>query len=486
MSPRLIQRTTHSVAVALVTAGFVVLPSAQAAEFIIESQTLGDAYQLVTSGNQLLNRWQMNQLLGLSIWESAEEGQPQHWSFSSLFRFDLDLGLTDAEIAEVPSFDRSRPSIQYAYADGRALLGGTTDVRIGRQLLADAMDYLMFDGVKVGVKLPWYLGVEAHGGYEVKQGFWPLAANQLELDGTRVIERVEDDDRPTAVVGAAIATRDLPFSNWRLGYRRRFSHGTSPRAGAAPSTAVDSEHVGLSFHQRIVKGLDTSGILSWNLFNGVFDRVQGTARWSPDAAHDLELQYVRLVPTFDADSIFNIFAAYPLNDGNLRWRFHPSDRDRVYLGGMMRLFGNENYADGFRSTPIDSVVEAWGAMGGWLHTFGPSGRDGRVSLDVALEDGYGGRRVLADAGGTWSIVPRAWEAEGRLTVVDFEDSSNPDRKSLSVGYQLGARYLAAGRHREDGQSARRSAFAVIFEHNMNTLQTHQLRLYAMIDLNFWL
>ena len=85
----------------------------RAAEYIVESATLGDAYQLVTSGQQLLNRWQLNQLLGLSIWETADpDGGQQHWSFSSLFRFDLDLGLTEAELAEIPTLDRSRPSIQ--------------------------------------------------------------------------------------------------------------------------------------------------------------------------------------------------------------------------------------------------------------------------------------------------------------------------------------------------------------------------------------
>jgi hypothetical protein len=438
---------------------------ARAVEFLIESQTLGDAYQLVTSGNALLNRWQVHQLLGLSLWETADEKGLQHWSFTSLFRFDIDFGLTDAELRDVPSLNRSLPSIQYAWVDGKELLGGTLDLRIGRQLMADAMDYLMFDGAKFAFKLPWHLGIEAHGGFEVKQSFWPLAATQLELDGVRVIDGIEADDRPTAVIGAALTTRDLPYANYRLGYRRRFSGG-----------AVDSEHVGLSFHQRIVEGLDLSGVVSWNLFNGVFDRVQGTARWRPVEHTELELQYVRLVPTFDADSIFNIFTAFPLNDGNLRWRFFPTENDRVYLGGMVRFFGNENYAEGVLTAPIDTVVEAWGVMGGWVHTFGPKARDGRVSVDVAWQDGYGGRRVLADVAGAWSLVPREWELEGRLTAVDFADALQPERSALSMGYQLGARYLIE----------RRAAFALIFEHNMNAIQDHQLRLYAMVDLNLWL
>jgi hypothetical protein len=438
---------------------------ARAIEYLVESRTLGDAYQLVTSGNTLLNRWQVHQLLGLSLWESPDEDGRQHWSFTSLFRFDIDFGITEEELRDVPTLNRSLPSIQYAWVDGKELLGGAVDLRIGRQLMTDAMDYLMLDGAKVQVKLPFHLGIEVHGGFEVKQDFGVLAATQLELDGVRVISGIEEDDRLVTVIGAALVTRDLQFANYRLGYRRRFSGG-----------AVDSEHLGLSAHQRIVEGLDVSGVANWDLFNGRFERLQATARWRPADFTEVELQYLRLLPSFDADSIFNIFTAFPLNDGNLRWRLYPSEHDRVYLGGMVRFFGNESYAEGTLTAPVDTIVEAWGGMAGWLHTFGPKGRDGRVSVDVAWQDGYGGRRILGDAMGVWSIVPREWEVEGRLTAVDYDDAVKPERSTFSMGYQLGARYLIE----------RQAAFALIFEHNMNAIQDHQVRLYAMVDLNLWL
>jgi hypothetical protein len=103
-----------------------------ALEFLIESHTLGDAYQLVTSGNELLNRWQVHQLLGLSMWESPDEDGQRNWSFTSLFRFDVDFGLSERERRDVPTLDRSLPSIQFAHVDGRDLLGGALDIRIGR------------------------------------------------------------------------------------------------------------------------------------------------------------------------------------------------------------------------------------------------------------------------------------------------------------------------------------------------------------------
>lgn len=438
---------------------------AHAIEFLVESHTLGDAYQLVTSGNRLLNRWQVHQMLGLSLWETPDEDGIQHWSFTSLFRFDVDFGVTDEELRDVPTLNRSLPSIQYAYAEGKGLLGGALDVRVGRQLLNDTIDYIMLDGAKVVVKLPWYLGVEVDAGLEVKQEISILAATQLELDGVRVNDGIQKDNGPVAMIGASLTTRDLPYANYRLGYRRRFSGG-----------AVNSEHVGTSFHQRIVKGLDASGTATYDLFNGRFDRVQVTGRWRMADFTELELGYLRLLPSFDADSIFNIFTAFPMNDANMRWRLYPSQNDRLYVGGMVRLFGNEGYVDGALTGVTPTVIEAYGASGGWMHMFGPKGRDGRLNLDFSWQDGFHGRRILADANAVWAISPQEWELQGRFTAVDFKDAAKPLRSTFSVGYQLGGRYLIN----------RAAAFAIIFEHNMNSIQTHQVRLYAMVDLNLWL
>ncbi len=56
-----------------IVAGLLIAPSAGAIEFRVESQTLGDAYQLVTSGNEVLNRNRLHQLLGLSLYDLDRE-----------------------------------------------------------------------------------------------------------------------------------------------------------------------------------------------------------------------------------------------------------------------------------------------------------------------------------------------------------------------------------------------------------------------------
>lgn len=452
-----------------VTAALLVVwpTSARPVEFLIESQTVGDAYQLVTSGNEVLNRNRLHQFLGLSLYDIEGSGE-NHWSFTSLFRFNVDFGLTERELDEVVGLERTKLSLQYATLQGRDLLGGLVDLKLGRQLLMDGLDFLMMDGGVLTVNTPWYLALELHAGLEVRNDAWDLNDSQLETDGTRFIAgREETTDAASLVFGAALVTRNLDYARYRFGYRRFFSSG-----------AVDAEKIGGSFHQRVVQGLDLSGIVSWDMFNGRFDRIQAGARARIDAHTEIELEYVRTNPTFDGDSIFNIFSIYPMNDVNARWRLYPGKSDRIWVGGKVRLAGNEAYDDPGTTLygDVDTMVSAWGAMAGWAHSFGPRGVDGRFMIDLTWEGGFGGDRLFADVGGVWAIVPREWELEGRLTVVDFVDELQENLHAFSFGYQLGGRYLID----------RKAAFAVIAEHNMNRLQTHQVRIFALIDLNLWL
>lgn len=435
-------------------------PEVAAVQFRVHSQTVGDAYQLVTSGNTLINRRRIHQYLGFEAHDLLGDGGYQV-NATTLFRFDTDFGLTDRLLDEVPTLRREQLSIQYAWVDARNI-GGFLDVRLGRQIHADALDYLMLDGAIVRLRSPWHVGLEIQAGLEVKEGMSALNASMFELDGVRVIEGRTPNDRATWVVGAALTTEDLQYTRARVGYRRLFSDG-----------AVVSEKVGGSFYQRLVERLHLQGLASWDLYNGRFDRISGGLRWQVTDAFDVDLEYVRLLPSFDADSIFNIFTAFPLNDGNLRLRVHPSRDAQLYLGGMVRFFGNEGYTDGVLLDEVDTVVAAWGAMTGYHHRFG---RAGRLHVDLSWESGYGGDRLLGDVGGTIAIVEGEWEVDGRLTTVVFDDGLQPNLEGVSFGYQIGGKYLVE----------RRAAIALMVEQNFSRLQPQNLRLFAVIDLDIWL
>lgn len=435
---------------ALASAWSVAPRRARAADFRVTSQTIGDAYQLVTSDSELLNRRRLHQYVGFGAYHLLDP-EDDTLSISALFRFDADFGLSDREREDVKNLRRDQLSIPYVFIRAKDL-GGFLDVTLGRQLHADALDYLLFDGGLVTVKTPWHVGVEVVAGLEVKESLSDFGVSAFELDGVRFVAGEEPADRTTYLLGAALVTQDLSWTRAWFGYRRLFSGGY-----------VDQEKVGGSLYQRLVAGLHLNALASYDLYNGRFDKIQAGLRWQVSDAFDVEGGYLRLLPSFDADSIFNIFTASALNDASLKLRWHGSATSQVYAGGMVRFFGAEEAG----------VVEAWGAMGGVAHGLG---RDGRVHLDASWETGYGGDRLLVDLGGAWAIVPEEWQLDARATAIVIDDALQDNLETFGFGYQLGGSYLVD----------KRAAVSLMVEQNFNRLATQSLRVVAVVDLDLWL
>jgi hypothetical protein len=138
---------------------------------------------------------------------------------------------------------------------------------------------------------------------------------------------------------------------------------------------------------------------------------------------------------------------------------------------MVRFFGNETPEED--EAQVGTSVKAYGAMAGYFRSFGTSGR---VGADISAELGYGGKRILGDIFGMWSPLPRELELDGRLTVVSFDADLQPNLNGLSVGYQLGAKYII-------GDLA---GISLLVEQNFNRIHTNQFRVFALVDLDVWL
>lgn len=450
-------------------AALVLTPAVtQAAQFHVESDTVGDAYQLVTSDNELLNRRRIHQYLGFGAYDLL--GDESHsLSIVTRFRFDADLGLSSQELEDIPTLRREHFSIQSAYVEGRDLFG-MLDFKAGRQVRIGPLDWLMLDGVVARLRTPWFFGFEVEAGVEAADAFGPVTASQLELDGVRLLEEdhnpdgqpIQVTDRPKIVLGASLITAGLHDTSARFSYRRIFSDGK-----------VRQERVGGAVYQRLPAGLHFDVSWSYDLYQEILDSARVSVRWQATDFLTAELQYVRLVPSFDAESIFNIFSTYPLNDLNARVRWHLAREQWAYVGGMVRLFENERYISGSLSAPVDEVVTAWGAMGGYRHSFG---QDGRVGADLSWEGGYGGDRVLVDLNGAWGVLPGEVDLDGRLTVVYYRDELQAQLDGVSFGYQLGGRYDIAGI----------ADLRLVLEHNFSRHQPSQLRVILFADVDLWL
>ena len=199
--------------------------ASHAVQFRVTSQTLGDAYQLVTVDDELLNRRRLHQYLRLGAYDLTNDGS-YSLNVHTLMRFDTDLGVTRQELDRVVGAQQHVLSVQAAFIEGRRMLGRSElnlDFKAGRFLHIDALDYLMLDGARVTVTTPWYVGIEALGGLESRNLTNPVTQSQFELDGARVIENANMTDAPSIVVGAALLTTGLNSTRAKLSYRRMFS-----------------------------------------------------------------------------------------------------------------------------------------------------------------------------------------------------------------------------------------------------------------------
>ena len=434
----------------------------RAVHFNVSGRTVGDGYQLVTSDNELLNRRRLHQYLGFGAYDITGDGT-NTLAFVSMLRFDADFGITSDELEDIETLRQHLLTIQMAVIEGRDI-GGFLDFSAGRFIHSDAIDMLMMDGVRLMFETPWFFGVELLAGVETKDDMARVNANQMELDGVRLIEDFgyeRTNDAATIVIGAALVTRNLAPTTARVSYRRLFS-----------GSCIDQEKIAAAVATRIAQRLHLAAVASFDFFNERFDRIEASLRARIADFFDVDGQYVRLLPSFDADSIFNIFSAFALNDVNVRFRLHVLDSAHVYLGGMLRFFGNEDLA-GDPGASSETALKAYGGMAGYWHRFGDVAR---LALDLSLEGGYGGERVLADIGVRYSPLPRVLDLDARVTLVHFTDELQANLRGLSFGYQIGARY-----HVHD-----RAAVSIVGEHNFNRIHSSQFRLLALLDLDFFL
>jgi hypothetical protein len=230
--------------------------------------------------------------------------------------------------------------------------------------------------------------------------------------------------------------------------------------------------------------------MRWNLLVGELDHLEAGVRFTISPRHALSLEYLYAYPTFDGDSIWNLFVRSRFDDLRLSYD--------VKLGpvrGYVRVFGRLFYDDGeltdrsctvvpvpsycsgvgntyaLSQAPVLDRLDAGGNIGARLDV-----ARGYVRADAYLELGYGGRRTGFDLSTRLRIWRQILFLEGRATYAYFMDDAQPLDAGHSFGGQLGARV----------QLGRGIALHVIGEDNVNSFYQSQLRFYAVLDLAFLL
>jgi hypothetical protein len=460
---------------------------AAAYDFSLELRTIGQGYQVrgfaPNGGNELLTRRRLTQYLNLSVYDI----EPGRWHGDDADRFARNVVYVDASLrfdSDFGGFMTGRPQgpdqireLQQSQVDvlwafiGARRLGGRVDLQLGRQVHYDLLDFYAFDGGDVLVRLNRLLGVEAFGGTEVR-GELPLSSPIYELDGTSAGSR-DPATRPAqnsqlrplagaAVVFGADADAASPVTA-RLAYRRMWA-ATADRLPGEPESGVDDEKVALTASAGLARRVFLTAGLRYNLLLATFDDEQLALRVRATARQWLGLEMAYLAPTFDGDSIWNIFATGAYRDVRGSYELQLCDPLKLYARGFARHF------DAVSDEPEDKARWAAGGNAGvaWRR------RRGVVRLDGYFDGGFGGRKAGADLSARWEARPRKLELEGRLTGYDWRsDQQSATDKGFVLGVQAGGRFRL-------GEGAR---LHLLVEDNFGTFYAGQYRGLAVLEVD---
>jgi hypothetical protein len=461
---------------------------ARAYDFSIDLRTIGQGYQVrgfaPGGGNELLTRRRLTQILNLSVFDL----EPSRWHgedddrtarnvvyVDASLRFDSDFGgyMTGRPRGtdEIRELQQNQVDVLYAFVGGRRI-GGRLDFQLGRQLHFDLVDFYAFDGADALVRLNRLVAAEAFGGTEVR-GELPLSAPLYELDGTSAgsrdpATRPAQDAALRPLAGAAVVlggqdgAAGSPLTA-RLAYRRMWS-ATADRLPGEPDTGVNDEKVALTASAALARRVFVTAGVRYNLLLATFDDEQAALRVRASARQWLGLEMAYLAPTFDGDSIWNVFASGAYRD--LRGSYE------LQLGGGFKLYarGFARHYDAVDGEPADGARWAGGGSAGaaWRRPHGV------VRLDGYFDGGFGGRKTGADLSARWEVRPRAVELEGRLTGYEWRSDQ---QSATDQGFVLGAQ--AGGRYRL-GEGLR---LHLLVEDNVGTYYAGQYRGLAVVELD---
>lgn len=343
----------------LLTIGWPV--RAQASNVRIRSRTVAEGYavQSAVDPSLLLRRRRLAQYVSLGVYEmlpprevdqlrrDPEDGQLRI-AASMRLRHDFGNFRSGAGSQSGPTLealDGRQIDLMFGYLEGQKLGDGWVDFKLGRQFEQSGLDWYAFDGGFVRIRLPVHVGIEAFSGLTVR-GDDIFGYPTFELDGTR--DRASDRAL-SPMVGVAASVIDSRWLSGRVAYRRVFSPGRS-RLGedqAPLESGVDQELVSASLGASLWKGkvaphgairLDLAGMRVSDLSAGVY--------WELTERHRLRTNFLRTRPTFDLDSIFNVFSARAFEDLRVTWEVDTNPRWTVAARGQARWFHASETAGG--------------------------------------------------------------------------------------------------------------------------------------------
>jgi len=487
-------------------------PAARAIEPELTSDTAFQQYDVRSpTGQTVLDRTRFSSSLGVNLYDILGEdkvsrGGPE-LDFRARVRYDADFGVGPQE-TDANNYQRFVPGladqaglvdVMYAYLEGRRFFHGTLGFKLGRQYMVDSLGWWSFDGAEVKATLPYFFAVEGYGGLEVRGGL-PLSTPRFEAGGIWRGDRSSFDPslypqfQPSDIApafGAAIESSGVTWLHSRLTYRRVYDTGSIgltefPNANLPPTTyndmRISTDKLGYAVEADFRKYGGVKAGLAYDLYDVKFSQIYAAFDVYATKRLTLSVDYDYFAPTFDADSIWNVFASEPINDVSLRANY-VKDHLSLSAGAQARIYTVETSDPNTpgSSSPNTSPAGNAGYYPTNGHPFDEGGDvaarykwgEGSLGFRGAVDVGDAGDRVGGDVTAQ-RVLETRYLLQGRLGVWQWDDKLRPDRDATNVGYMLGAGY----------RFAPRCQAGVEWQHDINRLVGQRFRALLTVSLAF--
>ncbi len=502
----------HAVGFAAMLAVLTSNPAhAYAMEGEVTSDTAAQVYDTrAATGQAVLTRRRLTTTIAVSAYNLLDTpaGNPTatELSFRARVRYDADYGATAASAdpgsynSFVPGFSQGLVDLMYGYVEGRRLLDGWLGFKLGRQYVTDALGWWSFDGGEVSLTTPYFVKAEVYGGLEQRGGM--LASNpRFERDGVWRGSRSNFDPsayasyQPSNVapaLGVALESAGVTWIHGRLTYRRVYNTGASNvteypsglySAARYDGSRISSERFGYAVDANWPEVGGAKVGIVYDLYRADVTQLYASVDGYVGKRLTLSADYDYYVPSFDADSIFNFFAAEPMSDVGLRANVDVNNRLSIAGGAHVRVFTvqtapfDPGVGAGYSPAPGYSAAAEYFPTNG--HPFDEGGnlsarwRTGVTTLGLRGSGNAGdeGNRVGGDASGEHVFESR-YVVTGRAGVWHWNDKLRADHNVTSFNYVAGVGY----------RFAPQSKATVEWEHDMNQLVGQRFRLMLLLTL----
>ncbi len=477
--------------------------------YSVGARTEAQAYQFRTWTGRAwddpgkLSRYRIVQYLDLGAFDLTTSRDAARIDFVSSLRLEHDFGLDSVDVDRLDIEGQPTLHLLYAYLQWKGAANGYLDFRLGRQIRYDELEFFSFDGLDVHVHTPAYVGFGAFGGWQVK-GTSVLGSHTFAPDGVRMTDRrriaagVTTDlganpadaiayeylDAPSPIFGGRVVLENVRNVNAQIVYRRAVSKTEGENVEALPEAAqgwqTDLEHAGAALGVRLFDRWQLYGSADHDLYRGRWAALRAGTRVDVIPYRlSLTAEAASWNPTFDADSIWLIFATGARDEYELRADARIGDF-LLYGGPLLTVYHldlGETYAESIGIVRDGSSL-LYGGIGGF--STAPE-IPWRVGVDAMYRGGPTGERGHPDTLGRelWlnGVVGRnfrdRYALDLRLSVANVSD---PNAPGLSDVWSLGTALIGRIGLSED------ASLTLVVEENVNRLVVSDLRGYAVLDV----